>query len=126
MPEIRYTKDHEYIRVEGDHGVVGISDHAQEQLGDVVFVEVPAIGKAFKEGDPAAVVESVKAASEVFAPVVGRGHGGQRARSSDAGPGQRGRAGARAGCFASRSPTRASSTSLMDEAAYAEFLKTMA
>jgi len=67
----RYTKDHEYIRVEGDAGVVGISDYAQGQLGDVVFVELPSVGKNLSKGDEAAVVESVKAASEVYAPVSG-------------------------------------------------------
>ena len=67
----RYTKDHEYIRVEGDAGIVGISDYAQGQLGDVVFVELPAVGKTLSKGDEAAVVESVKAASEVYAPVSG-------------------------------------------------------
>jgi glycine cleavage system H protein len=66
-----YTKDHEYIRVEGDTGIVGITNYAQEQLGDVVFVELPDIGKAVKKGGEAAVVESVKAASEVYAPVSG-------------------------------------------------------
>jgi glycine cleavage system H protein len=71
MTEIRFTKDHEYVRVEGDLAVVGISDHAQEQLGDVVFVELPAIGAKLAKGDSAAVVESVKAASDVFAPVSG-------------------------------------------------------
>jgi glycine cleavage system H protein len=67
----RYTKDHEYIRVEGDTGTVGITAYAQEQLGDVVYVELPAVGKAVAKGDEAAVVESVKAASEVYAPVSG-------------------------------------------------------
>jgi glycine cleavage system H protein len=67
----RYTKDHEYIRVEGDAGIVGISDYAQGQLGDVVFVELPSVGKSLSKGDEAAVVESVKAASEVYAPVSG-------------------------------------------------------
>lgn len=67
----RYTKDHEYIRLEGDTGIVGISDYAQQQLGDVVFVELPAIGKTMARGAEAAVVESVKAASEIFAPVSG-------------------------------------------------------
>ena len=67
----RYTKDHEYIRVEGDAGIVGISDYAQAQLGDVVFVELPSVGKTLSKGDEAAVVESVKAASEVYAPVSG-------------------------------------------------------
>jgi glycine cleavage system H protein len=71
MAETRYTKDHEYIRIEGDTGTVGISDYAQSQLGDVVFVELPAIGKAIAKGAEAAVVESVKAASEVYAPVSG-------------------------------------------------------
>ena len=67
----RYTKDHEYIRVEGDTAVVGITDYAQQQLGDVVYVELPEVGKAIAKGSEAAVVESVKAASEVFAPVSG-------------------------------------------------------
>jgi glycine cleavage system H protein len=67
----RYTKDHEYIRIEGDAGIVGITDYAQAQLGDVVFVELPSIGKTVNKGDEAAVVESVKAASEIYAPVSG-------------------------------------------------------
>jgi glycine cleavage system H protein len=67
----RYTKDHEYIRVEGDTGTVGITDYAQQQLGDVVYVELPTVGKAVEKGGDAAVVESVKAASEVYAPVSG-------------------------------------------------------
>ena len=71
MPTVKYTKDHEYISVEGDIGTIGITDYAQSQLGDVVFVELPADGKTLKKGDEAAVVESVKAASEVYAPVSG-------------------------------------------------------
>jgi glycine cleavage system H protein len=71
MAEIRYTKDHEYVRVEGAEGVVGVSEHAQQQLGEVVFAETPPVGKTLKQGDAAAVVESVKAASDVFAPVSG-------------------------------------------------------
>jgi glycine cleavage system H protein len=70
MP-IRYTRDHEWIRLEGDTATVGISDYAQEQLGDVVFVELPEVGKLLAKGAEAAVVESVKAASEIFAPVGG-------------------------------------------------------
>ncbi|MGE0006160.1 MAG: glycine cleavage system protein GcvH [Parvibaculaceae bacterium] len=66
-----YTKEHEWISVDGDIATVGITNHAQEQLGDVVFVELPAIGKAVTKGGDAAVVESVKAASEVYAPVSG-------------------------------------------------------
>ena len=71
MAETRYTKDHEYIRIEGDTAVVGISDYAQAQLGDVVYVELPSVGKALAKGAEAAVVESVKAASEIYAPVSG-------------------------------------------------------
>ena len=67
----RYSRDHEWIRLEGDTAVVGITTYAQEQLGDVVYVELPEIGKTLAKGDEAAVVESVKAASEVFAPVGG-------------------------------------------------------
>ena len=68
---IYFTKDHEYVRVEGDVGVVGISNYAQEQLGDIVYVELPDAGKVFDLGDEAAVVESVKAASEVYSPISG-------------------------------------------------------
>ncbi|MCA1297787.1 glycine cleavage system protein GcvH [Stappia indica] len=67
----RYTEDHEWITVEGDVATVGITNYAQEQLGDVVFVELPDAGKTVAKGDEAAVVESVKAASEVFAPLDG-------------------------------------------------------
>jgi glycine cleavage system H protein len=68
---VKYTKEHEWIRMEGDTAVIGITNHAQEQLGDVVFVELPAIGRKVSKGGDAAVVESVKAASEVYAPVTG-------------------------------------------------------
>ena len=67
----KFTKDHEWISLEGDVATVGITDYAQSQLGDVVFVEVPEAGKQVAKGDDAAVVESVKAASEVYAPVSG-------------------------------------------------------
>ncbi|MBD8877999.1 glycine cleavage system protein GcvH [Roseibium polysiphoniae] len=66
-----FSKDHEWIAVEGDVATVGITKYAQEQLGDVVFVELPEAGKALSQGDEAAVVESVKAASEVYAPIDG-------------------------------------------------------
>lgn len=68
---VYYSKDHEWIAVEGDVATVGITNYAQEQLGDVVYVELPDTGKALSQGDEAAVVESVKAASEVYAPVDG-------------------------------------------------------
>ncbi len=71
MSDLRYTKEHEWIRVEGDTATVGITDYAQNQLGDIVFVEVPEEGKSVSKGGEAAVVESVKAASEVYAPVSG-------------------------------------------------------
>jgi glycine cleavage system H protein len=71
MGDVRYTQDHEYVRVDGDVGTIGISNYAQEQLGDVVYVELPEVGKALSKGDEAAVVESVKAAAEVYAPVGG-------------------------------------------------------
>jgi glycine cleavage system H protein len=68
---IRYTRDHEWVRLDGNVATVGISNYAQAQLGDVVYVELPATGKAIEKGKEAAVVESVKAASEVFAPISG-------------------------------------------------------
>ena len=71
MTDIRYTKEHEWVRQDGDSATVGITDYAQSQLGDIVFVEVPDEGKALARGAEAAVVESVKAASEVYAPVSG-------------------------------------------------------
>jgi glycine cleavage system H protein len=66
-----YTSDHEWLRIEGDVATVGITDYAQSQLGDVVFVELPKVGRSLKKADPAAVVESVKAASDVYAPITG-------------------------------------------------------
>ena len=71
MSDTKYTKDHEWIRIEGDEGVIGITDYAQEQLGDVVHVDLPEVGASLSKGDEAAVIDSVKAASEVYAPVDG-------------------------------------------------------
>jgi len=71
MTDTRYTKEHEWIRMDGESATVGVTDYAQSQLGDIVFVEVPDEGKALTKGAEAAVVESVKAASEVYAPVSG-------------------------------------------------------
>lgn len=68
---LKYSKDHEWILVEGNIATIGISDHAQTALGDVVFIELPDVGRELSQGDDAAVVESVKAASEVYAPVSG-------------------------------------------------------
>lgn len=72
MSDIRYTKDHEWVRVDGETAMIGISNHAQEQLGDVVFVDLPETGKQFSQGEAMAVVESVKAASDIYAPISGQ------------------------------------------------------
>lgn len=71
MAKLYFTEDHEWLSVDGDVVTVGITDYAQEQLGDLVFVELPEIGRSFAKGDTAVVVESVKAASDVYAPVDG-------------------------------------------------------
>jgi len=69
--DLKYTKSHEWVRVGGDTATVGITDHAQQELTDIVFVELPEIGKKFKSGDACAVVESVKTASDIYSPVSG-------------------------------------------------------
>ncbi|MBT5413730.1 MAG: glycine cleavage system protein GcvH [Rhodospirillaceae bacterium] len=71
MSDLKYTKEHEWLRIEGDVGTCGITDYAQDQLGDVVFVEVPEKGLSVEQNGDIAVVESVKAASEIYAPVAG-------------------------------------------------------
>jgi glycine cleavage system H protein len=71
MSQEYFSEDHEYVRVDGDVATIGITNHAQEQLGDVVFVEIPEVGRQISVGEAAAVVESVKAASEVYAPIAG-------------------------------------------------------
>ena len=68
---LKFTQEHEWIQIEGDTATIGITQHAQERLGDLVFVELPQVGKSFEKGAPAAVVELVKAASEVYAPIGG-------------------------------------------------------
>lgn len=78
-----FTKEHEWIRVEGDTATIGISNHAQEQLGDIVFAEVPDAGRRLSKGQDAAVVESVKAASDVYAPVSGEVVEGNQAVADD-------------------------------------------
>src|SRR5690242_7849439 len=70
-PELKYTKDHEWIRVTGDSAEIGITDYAQQQLGDVVYVELPQVGQAVTAGDTFGSIESVKAVSELFAPMSG-------------------------------------------------------
>ena len=125
MSDIRYTKDHEYISIEGDTGTVGITDYAQSQLGDVVFVELPDIGKRLRKGDEAAVVESVKAASEVYAPVSGEVVAINRAIEEE--PGKVNADPSGEGWFLKiKLADKAELGALMDEAAYRDFLQTIA
>ena len=124
MAQVRYTKDHEYVRIEGDEGVVGISEHAQEQLGDVVFAEVPQVGARFKAGDPAAVVESVKAASDVFAPVSGEVVAANSEVEKTPGLINEDALG-RGWLFRLKLSDAAELDRLMDEAAYAHYLTTL-
>ena len=124
MSTIRYTKDHEYIRVDGDVGVIGISDYAQKQLGDVVFVELPQVGARIDKGAQAAVVESVKAASEVYAPVAGEVVAVNDALEGD--PATINSDPLGAGWFMKlRVADPAALDALMDETAYQAFLKTL-
>jgi glycine cleavage system H protein len=125
MSETRYSKDHEYVRIEGGEGVVGISDYAQQQLGDVVFAETPPVGTALKKGDPAAVVESVKAASDVFAPASGEVIAVNSEVESTPGLINEDAVG-RGWLFRIRLADPGELSGLMDEPAYADFLKTLA
>ncbi len=70
-PELRYTRDHEWLRVDADRSEVGVTAYAQEQLGDVVFVDLPEVGRTFAQGDPFGAIESVKAVSDLYCPVAG-------------------------------------------------------
>lgn len=124
MPKTYYTKDHEYLIVDGDVAVVGITDYAQEQLGDVVFVELPDIGKTVVRGGEAAVVESVKAASEVYAPVDGEVVAVNTAIADD--PSLVNQDAAGAGWFVKlRIADTKALDGLMDEAAYKAYLATL-
>jgi glycine cleavage system H protein len=125
MSTARYTKDHEYIVVEGEIGTIGVSDHAQAQLGDVVFVELPAVGDKFAKGAQAAVVESVKAASEVFAPASGEVIAVNKELENE--PSLINEDAMGKGWIAKIKLTDPAEVSgLMDEAAYQDFLKTIA
>ena len=118
----KFTKDHEWISLEGDVATVGITDYAQSQLGDVVFVEVPEAGRQVSKGDDAAVVESVKAASEVYAPVSGEVVEGNGALEGN--PALVNEDADNDGWFFKMKLADAGELDdLMDEAAYAEFLK---
>ena len=119
-----FTKDHEWIRIEGDVATVGITDYAQSQLGDVVYVELPEIGKALAKGDEAAVVESVKAASEVFAPVSGSVTAVNAALADE--PGKINESPETDGWFLKMKLTASDELAeLMDEEAYKVFVETL-
>jgi len=119
-----FTKEHEWIRVEGDVATVGISDHAQEALGDIVFAEVPDAGRSLNKGDDAAVVESVKAASDVYAPVGGEVIEGNAALADD--PSLINRDPEGEGWFFKLKLSDASELDrLMSEADYREWVKTL-
>jgi len=122
MSQTRYTDQHEWIRLDGEDATVGITKFAAESLGDVVFVELPANGKAIKAGGEAAVVESVKAASDIYAPVSGTVTAGNAALEADpatvnADPEGEG------WFFKLKLADKGEFDALMDEAAYAEFVK---
>ncbi|MFM2148972.1 MAG: hypothetical protein RLZZ187_1278 [Pseudomonadota bacterium] len=125
MAELRFTKDHEWIRLEGDVATVGITDHAQTALGDVVFVDLPEAGRDVTEGEAIAVVESVKAASDVYAPVAGRVVESNAALAEN--PALVNSAPTGEGWFFKLEGVDAATVAaLMDEAAYAAFLETVA
>ncbi len=120
----RYTRDHEWVRLEGDVAVVGISKYAQEQLGDIVYVELPEIGKKLAKGDEAAVVESVKAASEVYAPVAGEVVAVNQTLADE--PAKVNESPEVSGWFVKLKPANPGDLdALMDESAYKAFLETI-
>ena len=122
---LRFTKDHEWIRLEGDVATVGITDHAQNALGDVVFVDLPEAGREVAEAEAIAVVESVKAASDVYAPVAGRVVEANAALAEN--PALVNSAPTGEGWFFKLEGVDAATVAaLMDEAAYAAFLETEA
>ncbi len=117
-----FTQDHEWVDVDGDVGTVGISEYAQSQLGDVVFVDVPEAGKTLSKGDEAAVVESVKAASDVYSPVSGTVTEGNTALTDDSSL-VNSDAEAAGWFFKLTLSDPSELDSLMDEAAYATFVE---
>jgi glycine cleavage system H protein len=122
MTAPRFTKDHEWVRLDGDLAVVGITDYAQSQLGDIVYVELPELGRGIEQGGEAAVVESVKAASDVFAPLSGEVVEVNEALAVD--PGKVNADPMGEGWFWKMRPTDPTQVeSLMDEAAYRRFVE---
>ena len=124
MASVKYTEEHEWIRLDGDVATIGITNYAQEQLGDVVFVEVPQVGRTVSKGESVAVVESVKAASDIFAPVSGEVVEANAALADSPGDVNAEPMG-KGWFFKIRIADKAQLDGLMDEAAYAEFLKTL-
>ncbi len=121
MPQTRYTSDHEWVRLEGGIATVGITDHAQTALGDIVFVDLPEPGREVAAGEDCAVVESVKAASDIFAPLAGRIGETNAALADD--PALVNRDPAGEGWFFRLVPSDpAAFDSLLDEAAYAALI----
>ena len=124
MSTLKFTEEHEWIRLEGDVATVGISDYAQQQLGDVVFVELPEVGRQVAKGEAIAVVESVKAASDIYAPVSGEVIEANAALSNS--PGEVNSDAMGAGWFFKlRLGTPGELDGLMDQTAYDAFLKTL-
>jgi glycine cleavage system H protein len=124
MTETRFTKDHEWVRLDGGVATVGITDHAQAALGDIVFVELPEPGREVAAGEACAVVESVKAASDIYAPLAGRVSEVNPALADD--PALVNRAAAGNGWFFRLVLSDASAFgALLDEAAYTAFLETL-
>ena len=119
-----FTRDHEWVRVDGDSATVGISNHAQEALGDIVFAEVPEPGRRVTRGQEAAVVESVKAASDVYAPVSGEVVEGNSAIADDPALINRDPEG-EGWFFKLKLENQAELDGLMDEASYREWVKTL-
>jgi len=122
MADVKYSEEHEWIRVEGDTGTIGITQYAQEQLGDVVFVEVPAAGRKVAKGEAIAVVESVKAASDIYAPVSGEVVESNAALADSPGDVNTEPMG-KGWFFKIKMSDKADLDGLMDEAAYAAFVK---
>lgn len=122
---IYYTKDHEWVRIEGDVAVVGISEHAQEKLGDIVSVELPEIGRTVSQGDEVAAVDSVKAASEIYAPVSGEVIEGNNQLEENPALVNEDAEG-RGWFFKLRLSDAGEVESLMDRAAYEAYLETIA
>lgn len=121
---VRYSNEHEWIRVEGDVGTVGISQYAQEQLGDVVFVDVPQAGRKIAKGESVAVVESVKAASDIYAPAGGEVIEANAALAETPGDVNADPMG-KGWFFKMKLANPADLDGLMDEAAYAAFVKSL-